>query len=90
MVYVRVLCFMLFSCWLVMVSAGERPVKRSRTATSQLRLAPVLCDFAKLKTSQLGVAVHYNYDVQCMAADRRATERSHCTLTALRLHRIHT
>ena len=39
-------------------------VKRSTTATSQLRLARTssLCDFAKLKTSPLGVAVHYNDD----------------------------
>jgi len=52
----------LYVVWLV-VSVGQLAVKRSRSATSQLRLVPLPCDFAKLKTSQLGVAVHYKHDV---------------------------
>ena len=58
-----------------------------------------MCDFAKLKTSPLGVAVHYNDDVLCTAAGAGATAggglalrrggREHCIVchTATTVHR---
>ena len=72
-------------------AAAGQALKICHWPAASLASQPLLAcagDFAKLKTSPLGVAVHYNDDVLCVAAAAAAAaagSASHCALCVRRV-----